>query len=303
MFYWEIYKLLNPDLNFNSPEDYLRHFLEKGRYEGRRFMVEQFTPFFQTFIYKHNYLDLRNFSIEKCQEHWITRGYYENRIANRLIKPDYFYEKNIKIPNKLYDFIDRLFYINLEKREDRNKSICNELKNIDFPEDKIERFNAIFNKKGYLGCSQSHIKCLELAIERNYNCIMVVEDDLIFKKNFQYLVSCFNMIKDIDFKMILLTGNIKNIGHISEQLYQAIDVKTTAGYIINKSYYKKCLENFKNTYNKLVETDNYMEYAIDIGWKKLQIEDKWIIFYPTLGYQAISYSDIENKIVNYGDYC
>ena len=40
-------------------------------------------------------------------------------------------------------------------------------------------------------------------------------------------------------------------------------------------------------------------YAIDMYWKKLQPQSNWFIFYPKIGFQYDSYSDIENHIVNY----
>ena len=43
-----------------------------------------------------------------------------------------------------------------------------------------ERFNAIKLANGALGCSLSHLKCLETAKEKNRTQLLVVEDDIKF---------------------------------------------------------------------------------------------------------------------------
>ena len=41
------------------------------------------------------------------------------------------------------------------------------------------------------------------------------------------------------------------------------------------------------------------DYCLDIYWKKLQPISNWFIFVPKMGYQADSYSDIENVFTQY----
>ena len=54
-----------------------------------------------------------------------------------------------------------VIFINLERRTDRKISVINELKKINV-EDPI-CFKAIELQNGALGCSMSHLKCLEIA--------------------------------------------------------------------------------------------------------------------------------------------
>ena len=61
------------------------------------------------------------------------------------------------------------FYINLEKRVER-KILCEkELQKLGI--NKPNRFNAIENEIGLIGCVLSHIKCIEIAKKNNYNYI------------------------------------------------------------------------------------------------------------------------------------
>jgi GR25 family glycosyltransferase involved in LPS biosynthesis len=52
------------------------------------------------------------------------------------------------------------FYINLDHRKDRKHHIENQLKQLQMTGN-ITRFNAIKNANGRIGCSLSHLKCLQ----------------------------------------------------------------------------------------------------------------------------------------------
>jgi GR25 family glycosyltransferase involved in LPS biosynthesis len=103
--------------------------------------------------------------------------------------------------------IDKLFYINLERRPDRNSHFLSECAKINIPNDKIEIYNAIdgqtltkidtdmelFKNADYInehfanniiGNQLSHFNILKEAVNRNYNCIMVCQDDVIFRDDF-----------------------------------------------------------------------------------------------------------------------
>ena len=56
--------------------------------------------------------------------------------------------------------ISNVLYINLNKRKDRLEHVKKELLKIGITG---ERFRAIKLKNGRLGCSMSHLKCLEIA--------------------------------------------------------------------------------------------------------------------------------------------
>jgi hypothetical protein len=47
------------------------------------------------------------------------------------------------------------------------------------------------------------------------------------------------------------------------------------------------------------EPENKQEYALDMYWKRLQLTGVWFMITPPTVIQAESYSDIENRNVNY----
>ena len=56
--------------------------------------------------------------------------------------------------------IDKIFYINLDKREDRRSQIEEQLSHYDLHH--YERFSAIYKPLNGIGCAQSHLAVLHL---------------------------------------------------------------------------------------------------------------------------------------------
>ena len=202
--------------------------------------------------------------------------------------------------------IDKVFYINLEHRTDRKESVLKELKKIGIIDEKIERIDAVKTNPGWIGCSLSHIKTLENAIENDYETVMIVEDDIIFnddidKKKFNELIE--NLEKDFpNFDICSLTCSVygKKVSKLNSYLSKAINIKTTTGYIIKKKFYKKLHEKFSKCAEMLKKGQPYSYWAIDERWKELQGEDsEFYLFDPILAKQQVGYSDIMKKNIKY----
>lgn len=194
-------------------------------------------------------------------------------------------------------------YINLEKRIDRNQNAINELKKLGLTN--ITRFNAIEKENGTIGCSLSHIKCLEIAIEKDYDYILICEDDIsildsnLFLKNTNAFLN-----SNLEWDVVLIAGNnmlpFKKITDYCIQIYNCL---TTTGYIVKKSYYNKLLTNFKEGLIELIKNPGEKtKYAIDKYWLRLQQQDKWYLIIPPTIVQAEGYSDIEKRVISYANY-
>lgn len=70
--------------------------------------------------------------------------------------------------------------INLNKDTDRLKTIKKDFESAGWPVP-LERVEAVERKPGYIGCTLSHIKCMKLALERNYEWTLIIEDDCLLK--------------------------------------------------------------------------------------------------------------------------
>ena len=161
-------------------------------------------------------------------------------------------------------------------------------------------------KNGCVGCTMSHIRCLELAKLRNYDYICIIEDDAYFTepKIFLQQLEKFHKNKSIDWDVVLVGGNVvKPFDKITEYCIRSYITQTTTGYIVKRHYYDTLIKNFKdgvkNLMNDPIGKANRDEYAIDMYWKRLQRADNWYMIIPLTVSQLSGYSDIEKRQVNY----
>ena len=188
--------------------------------------------------------------------------------------------------------IDKIIYINLEKRKDRKQEIENELNKFNL---QFERFDAIERKMGLAGCGYSHLNVLKLAKSRNYKNILILEDDFMFlisKEEFeQELESFFNTVQNFDVCMI--SYNVQKDEQIPNNTTakRVIEASTASGYIVNNHYYDTLIELYEHNIPILEKTGIHWVYANDQIWKSLQIKDRWCYIIKRIGKQRPSFSD------------
>jgi GR25 family glycosyltransferase involved in LPS biosynthesis len=196
--------------------------------------------------------------------------------------------------------ITNVFYINLEHRKDRKEHIENELNQLGF--NNVERFNAVKMKNGRVGCTLSHIKCIEMAKERNYSHVIICEDDTkftnveLFKKQLnKFLTNKHNW--DV---VIFAGNNVPPYEQIDESCVSVTRCQTTTCYMVNGHYYDALLKNYKEGLEKLMRyPEQHISYAIDKYWFSLQLKDNWFLITPLTVIQREDYSDIEQRVTNY----
>jgi len=204
------------------------------------------------------------------------------------------------------EWIEKVFYINLEHRKDRNQYCLNQLKSIGFQENQIERFNAIQFYLGGIGCTKSHIACIELAKERNYKHIMIVEDDIEFTNPSLIKQQIHQLFQDnISFDVCMLGLNLQSYSKINPYLCRVFEALTTTGYIVHQHYYDRLLNNFRDGLSYLEKdlnqyTTQIYYHSIDAHMKILQKLDQWICFHPLTVSQAQNPSNINGFDMNYG---
>ena len=196
--------------------------------------------------------------------------------------------------------IQHVFYINLESRPDRKKYVEQQLKNIGIQ--KVERFNAIRLTNGALGCSMSHLKCIEIAKQKCLDHIMIVEDDITFLKPELFIKQMNKFLSVHKVWDVLLIGgnNVPPYQKIDDTCIKVQSCQTTTGYIVRSHYYDILIDNFRTGINKLLkEPENRYMYAIDKYWFNLQKQHLWYLIIPLTVTQREDFSDIEKKITNY----
>jgi GR25 family glycosyltransferase involved in LPS biosynthesis len=202
--------------------------------------------------------------------------------------------------DKKMELLKNTLYINLEHRKDRLEHVNSEFKKIGIT---AERVNAVKMNTGAVGCTMSHIKCIELAKQRDYEYVFICEDDItfrnpdLFKRNLQR----FYENDDINWDLLIIGGNnVPPFQQVTEYCARVFYCQTTTGYVVKKHYYDTLLKNFRESAAGLMrEPNNPSTYALDMYWKRLQLQDFWYMITPPTVTQYESYSDIENRNVNY----
>ena len=209
-----------------------------------------------------------------------------------------------KVPINNITDIKHVFYINLEHRLDRKNHVEEQLKNIGIQN--AQRFNAIKlpNGNGAIGCSMSHLKCLEIAKKSGWDHIMIVEDDITFLNPFLFVkqLNQFLSLHPEGWDVILIAGNnaSKSYTSVDDTCIKVDKCQTTTGYIVHSHYYDILIENIKHGINHLLrEPDKHVLYAIDKYWFTLQEKHSWYLIIPLTVTQREDYSDIEKRRTNY----
>jgi len=195
--------------------------------------------------------------------------------------------------------IKHAFYINLASRPDRKQHIESQMQLLGIP---IERFNAIKLPNGALGCSMSHLKCLEIARKFGWPHLLIVEDDIKFLQPelFKTQLSKF-LSTHKSWDTILVGGNnVPPYQPIDDTCIRVGSCQTTTGYLVNGHYFDTLIANYREGIKKLIENPSQpILYAIDKYWFHLQKRDKWYLIIPLSVTQREDYSDIEKRATNY----
>ena len=199
------------------------------------------------------------------------------------------------------------FYINLSERTEKNENTIKELKR--FGINKPNRFEAITHEIGIVGCVKSHIKCIELAKERNYPFVCIFEDDIVFR-NIKKCRKMINKYINYDYDVLYLGCRVLNNKYefLTDDLIRIDSAYTTHAYIVKSHYYDTILKNLYQGMNLKIgkgkdahDKRQSEEYNIDVYLGQLQSVDNWYTFYPHFASQKNGYSDNFNCDINFYD--
>jgi len=193
--------------------------------------------------------------------------------------------------------IDKIIYINLDKRTDRCEYIEDELYRYGLL-DISERFSAIETPgQGILGTTYSHLEVYKIAKERKYKNVLILEDDFLFLVNKEELYNTLQKLFDSHVKydvcMLAYNNNEPPLKTEYDFLMKTVESATASAYLINESIYDKLIELYEWAAPLLKETGYHWMYANDQVWKELQKDPtiNWYCFKERLGKQLDGYSD------------
>lgn len=207
--------------------------------------------------------------------------------------------RNGKLFFSSWEIFDKILIINLKHRPDRREQILNELNKLNISKNKIEVIEAIYNKNNpALGCTESHLKCTEYAIQNNLKNVLILEDDFILPENLSVLnINIINFFtSNIDWDMLLFNfseyGPPINIKTNIENIYFNLWSQSAAAYALNNSIFEDRILNLKKSLHLNLGPH-------DVHWNEHKIRYNCLVIKDTLGDQRPSYSDIEKDNVNY----
>lgn len=198
--------------------------------------------------------------------------------------------------------IPHVFYINLDKRDDRRKQIVDELKHFNLY-DKSERFTAIHTPgQGILGCTMSHMEVLKLAKERKYEQVLILEDDFYFiitQDKFEHELEQFFQA-NIPYSVLMISYNIQRSEPTAYPFIQkVIEAQTASGYIVHNSLYDTLISLYDEAIPPLKATNQHWIYANDQIWKRAQPTSNWYSLTTRCGKQRDGYSDNSESFTSY----
>lgn len=210
--------------------------------------------------------------------------------------------------------LPKILYINLDSRTDRKKEMEKILTGLNY-----ERVSAVQHDDGYIGCSLSHIKCIEIARIRKYEKVIILEDDFMFKENhnfqniefpkFHYDVLLLsNLIKEYVSINDRFTPNSKDKSLNSKKetkekkpivsnFIRVYNCEWMSGHILNESIYNDLIKNLKDGIIDRLQNGKSRSNNLDIYWMELMKKYKFISHKKCIGTQREGYSDIKNKIM------
>jgi glycosyl transferase family 25 len=199
----------------------------------------------------------------------------------------------------MFEFIEKVVYINLNERTDRRAEVEAELLRV-FPAERVERFAAIRHSQGAIGCSLSHLAVLERAKVAGWRNVLVVEDDLVWNtaELERSAAHAETIVQGGDWDVLLLGGTY--ISCTAEGRMRS--GQSGVCYLVQREYYDVLIANLRESAEGLMRGGDYRVYALDQFWKRLQPRDRWWAALPMACYQRPSFSDIEGQVVDYRRY-
>ena len=200
--------------------------------------------------------------------------------------------------------ITNVVFINLDSRTDRRTHFELQFGNIRLGL-QPQRFAAIRNADGAIGCSMSHIACMEMAIKKKWDHVLVCEDDATIINPDQLVDQVnhfFNRFNDSWDVLLLAGNNYQPFRQESPEAVRVANCQTATAYLVRRPYFETLLANFREGLGKLkAEPTKQPKYAIDQYWKLLQRTGRWYLIVPISVIQRPDYSDISKQHVNYSD--
>ena len=204
---------------------------------------------------------------------------------------------------KLFDYFDKVYCVNLDRRADRLHNFQEEVKKFDLGE--YERFSAIdgkqiniteFNSRlnpGEIGLVLSNLDIIRDAREKKYDKILIVEDDCIFTDEVIKIKEYLEVLPE-DWEMLYMGGNHNTHMGVPEP------IKINDKVVKLHSTYSTHFVGVKSSMFDYMEAVlKRLNEPLDVCYTRLQKSFNVYSFYPAIAKQKSDFSDILNRVIDY----
>ncbi len=206
----------------------------------------------------------------------------------------------------------KIYAINLDKRSDRWDALRASCLAQGLNPAAVQRLPAVEDASfGALGCAKSHVAALShfLTHDSAPFCL-VLEDDFELLRPWGEFVATFNQLatERVDWDALLLMGTaVVAPPPQAPGVARLLEAQSAAAYLVSRRYaatvlacFAECIPQMEALRGLGPRHPLLGRLAIDQAWKTLQRRDRWYIFSPAFGRQRPSFSDIEQRDVDYG---
>lgn len=199
--------------------------------------------------------------------------------------------------NKWTNFFDAIYLINLESSSER---LINAVRQLHMYEVPVQVFEATFNENGIIGLRNSMIRLFQECLERNYQNVLVLEDDFLVIGDINtYMPLCLEQLPS-NYDLLFLGGYIIRpfLRKHSENILVLDKILTTHAI----AYSKKTIEFLLPLFSK--QSENPLDKTpIDmVILNRVVSNGNSYITYPLLISQMNGYSYIQKQEINYEKY-
>lgn len=176
--------------------------------------------------------------------------------------------------------------INLVHRTDRKTHILKEIEKL--PLESHEIVEGIIDGSGT--CFQSQKKCVQIAKDRCWDHVLILEDDCIFTNNLEdVLRGAWEQVNKKEWKMFFWGANLQAPAiWRDENLLELSGAYAAHAYVVHHSFYDIILN---------LPFDREM----DVHYRELMETYPIFLCNPMVAYQIPSFSDLQGRVRDYND--